>query len=174
MAKAKMDTVKIQTLQQENEILRQKLAAQEQIQSEMTNAVTDSLSREMKTIRQKGKKSANSITVQEEHDHMNISLWTKYGKRIGPMHPNNAIQTLNRFAEVKGVILTATQPTSEQIDAYKQTAEYKKMIKTEQAIRAVKDKSRRSGEMERLTKAIAKMAGVQDPSTLNTLAEASK
>lgn len=157
MAKEKVDMVKVQALEQENAILRQKLADQQAMQVEHVNALGGDLANEMKKIRQKGKKSAHSINVVEQNDHKNISLWTKYGKRIGPMHPDNAIQALNRFADY-GVMLSADQPTDAQIEAYKQTSEYKKMLKAEQERRTIKDKSRKSGQMEKFAAEIAKQS----------------
>lgn len=151
---AQVDTAKQQALEQENKILRQQVADAEKL----APALGDSLATEIKKIRQKGKASANSIVVTEHHDHKNISLWTKDGKRIGPMHPENAIQALNRFADI-GIILSADQPTAAQIEAYKQTAEYKARLAKETKRRAEKDKSRRSGQMDRLSAEIAKMSG---------------
>lgn len=151
---AQVDMAKQQALEQENKILRQQLADAEKL----TPALGDSLATEIKKIRQKGKASANSIVVTEHHDHKNISLWTKDGKRIGPMHPENAIQALNRFADI-GIALSADQPTAAQIEAYKQTAEYKSRATKEAKRRTEKDKSRRSGQMDRLSAEIAKMSG---------------
>lgn len=158
MADKKVEMAKLQALEQENIILRQQIADQEKMQSEMVNVLGGDISNEIKKIRAKGKSSANTIKVVEQNDHKNISLWTKWGKRIGPMHPENCIQALNRFADI-GVILTSDQPTVQQIEAYKSTAEYKKMSKWEQERRALKDKSRRSGQMEKLCAEIARMAG---------------
>lgn len=159
MADKKVDMAKQQALEQENIILRKKLADAEKLQSEFQNALGDNVFNEIKKIRQKGKSSATRLTVTEHHDHKNISLWTKYGKRIGPMHPDNAIQTLNRFADF-GIMLSADQPTDEQVEAYKQTSEYKAFEIKESKRRAIKQKSRRSGQMERLATEIAKMSGL--------------
>lgn len=153
-----MGKIDMERLEQENIILRKKVAELEKTKPEMENALGDNLSSEIKKIRQKGKSSANTITVTEKHDHKNISLWTKDGKRIGPMHPDNAIQTLNRFADI-GILLSADQPTDEQIKAYMQTAEYKVLMAKEAKRRATKEKSRRSGQMDRLCNEIAKMSG---------------
>ncbi len=149
---------KLKAAEEANAILTKQLADKEKISVEMTDVLGDRITNEIKKIRSKGKASANSITITEKHDHKNISLWTRDGKRIGPMHPDNAIQTLNRFADI-GVILTSDQPTVQQIEAYKSTAEYKKISKWEQERRALKDKSRRSGQMEKLCAEIARMAG---------------
>lgn len=154
MAQDKIDIAKQQALEQENKILKQRLADAEKL----IPVLGDSLATEIKKIRQKGKASANSIVVTEHHDHKNISLWTKWGKRVGPMHPENAIQALNRFADI-GVVLSADQPDAAQIEAYKQTAEWKARVAKESKHRAEKDKSKRSGQMDRLSAEIAKMSG---------------
>lgn len=154
MAKEKVDLARQQALEEENKILRQKIADQEMLQGKLG----DGLSNEIKKIRAKGKSSANVITVTERHDHMNISLWTKDGKRVGPMHPDNAIQALQRFADI-GIALSSDRPTAEQIGRYKDSAEWKAIEAKEAKRRAVKDKSRRSGQMEKLAAEIAKMSG---------------
>lgn len=152
------DLNKQEALAQENKILRDKIAAMELNRDTMVDVLGGNIANEMRKIRQKGKKSANSTKVTLECDHKNISLWTKYGKRIGPMHPDNAIQTLNRFADI-GIMLSADQPTSAQIEAYGQTAEYKDMMAKEKIRRARKDKSLKTGQMEKLANEIAKMSG---------------
>lgn len=156
MAKGNVD---IKKLEQENQILRQKLANQEQMQTDMVNVLGGDIASETRKIRQKGKSSANKIAIVEQNDHKNISLWTKRGKRVGPMHPDNAIQALNKFADI-GIMLSTDRPTREQIEAYEQTREGKKIIKQEQAVRARKNRSRKAGQLEKLTEAIAKMSGV--------------
>lgn len=158
MVKEKLDLLKTQALEEENKILRQKIADLEVNQHSMVNALGDGIANEMKKIRQKGRASANTITVTEKHDHKNISLWTKYGKRIGPMHPDNAIQTLNRFADI-GIILSSDQPTNEQIQAWSNSAEGKAFHKKELARREERLKSKKSGQMEKLANEIAKMSG---------------
>ena len=158
MVKEKLDMAKLQALETENAILKQKIAEQEKLQPEMVNVLGDPLGNEMKKIRRKGKSSANKITIVEKNDHINTSLWTKDGKEIGPMHPDNAIQTLYRFADL-GIMLTSDRPTASQVATYKETVEYKAKFKKETERRAIKDKSKRSGQMDRLCAEIAKMSG---------------
>jgi len=154
MVKENTEMAKLQALEQENIILKQRLADQEKL----VPALGDNLANEMKKIRQKGRSSANSITVTEHNDHTNIALWTKWGKRVGPMHPDNAIQALNRFADM-GIMLTVDKPTSEQATAWYNSAEGKAYQKKEADKHARRDKSRRSGQMDRLCAEIAKMSG---------------
>ncbi len=161
MVKEKVDNVNLakqQALEQENIILKNKVDQLEKSTSEMQNALGDSLSNEMKKIRMKGKSSANRIEITEKNDHRNIYLWTKWGKPLGPMHPDNAVQTLNRFADI-GVRLTVDRPTSEQLEAWSNSTEGKEYFRKEKAKRDIKDKSRRGGQMEKLAAEIARMSG---------------
>lgn len=113
---------------------------------------------EMQDIRKKGRVEAGTIQVKDFTDHKNISLWTKDGKRIGPMHRHNAEVAFRRFWDL-GIKLSATQPTMEQIEEYKKTAEYKAIQAKLAKARAIKNKSRKSGQMDRLAREIAKMSG---------------
>ena len=154
MADTKVDLVKQISLEEENKLLRQKLADFERL----SGGIGDRLSSEIKKIRLKGKSSANVIEVHERHDHKNISLWTRDGKRIGPLHPDNAIQALQRFGDL-GIHLSSDMPSADEIEAYKKTPEYRVATEKEAKRRATKDKSRRSGQMEKLATEIAKMSG---------------
>jgi len=152
------ENAKISALGQENILLRKKLKDTERLAAEQAKLSGGNLTSEINKIRSRAKPQADSVSVVISADHKNISIWTKEGKRIGPMHPDNAIQTLNRFAEL-GILLLADQPTAAQIEAYKQTPEYKILAKKESIRRAIKDKSRRAGQMEKLSAEIAKQTG---------------
>lgn len=137
---------------------------QEQINAQATipsgDGTMDRYMKEINDINKKGRVDSNKIQVIEITDHKNISLWTKAGKRIGPLHPHNARKTFELFWNMK-IQLSATQPTPEQIEAYKKTSEYKKIMEALARSRAIKDKSRKSGQMEKLTAAIARLTGVK-------------
>jgi hypothetical protein len=162
----KIDMAKLQALEQENRILRQKVEAAEAAKP-LTGAIADGLSSEMKKIRQRGKIGASTIVIRETCDYTPVSLWNKEGKQLGPMHPDNAVQTLNRFADI-GVVLTVDKPTPEQIAAYKETPEYKVLLAKETKRRATKEKSRRTGQMEKITDLMVKLYGVT-PEQLNSI-----
>lgn len=149
---------RIDILEEENKVLKRQLEESQKREATQELRHFDNLTSEIRKIKAKSKPSANSIIVKEVIDHKNISLWTKLGKRIGPMHPDNAIQTLHRFADI-GIFLTADQPTQEQINQYKETDEYKDLVKRETARRAIKDKSRKAGQLEKLANEIARMSG---------------
>jgi len=150
---------RLEQLEKENAALRAKVASDEAARSQAieTSPALDRISQEVKKIKAKGKSTANIITVTEKHDHKNISLWTRDGKRIGPMHQDNAIQTLERFANI-GIMLSVDKPTSEQLEAYSKTQEYQRKQEKNRQGREAKDKSRKSGQMEKLANEIAKMS----------------
>jgi len=160
MAKEKETKRNPEVIEQENIILRKQLEDANKLLAENARhpKPVDDLTSEIRKIKAKSKPSVSSILVKEITDHKNISLWNKLGKRIGPMHPDNAIQTLYRFADL-GIILTSDQPTQKDIEDYKKTDEYKAWEKSEADRRAVKDKSRKSGQIEKLAREIAKMSG---------------
>lgn len=152
----KADALRLQTLESENAILKKSLAEAET--HSMVNA-GDDLSSEIQKIKIRGKSTANKITVQTKHDHKNISLWTKWGKRIGPMHPDNCIATLHMFAQ-RGIALRVDKPTPAQLEAFGNSAEGKKYLKDELKKRAAKNGTRKSGSMDKFAKEIAKLSGV--------------
>lgn len=115
--------------------------------------------KELQNIKKLGRVEANQIKVVEKNDHKNISLWTKDGKRIGPLHPHNAERTLDLFWNKMGIELTAIQPTLAQIEEYKNTDEYKKKMAGLKASRDLKEKSRGKGKMDEYMKKIAEMSG---------------
>lgn len=133
----------------------------EKIRTEGNMQQDNSLSKymsEMDKIRRKGRVDSNKIKVHEFADHKNISLWTPEGKRVGPMHRTNAERAFKLFWEI-GVRLQVDQPTAEEIEAYKQTDEYKQKLAEHLKTREHKEKSRSKKSMDRIVKAIAEMSG---------------
>jgi len=126
---------------------------------------------ELKNIRRTARVTSDKIIIKEIADHKNISLWTKDGKKVGPMHKTNAERTLSRFYEDLGVILSTRQPTEEEISKYKRSAEYKKKMEKLNKSRAEKDKSRKAGQIEKLAQEIAKMSG-QTVEAINAILKA--
>jgi len=113
---------------------------------------------EMDNIKKKARVETDKIQVHEIADHKNISLWTKLGKRIGPLHRDNALKTFQTFFEL-GIMLSTDRPTLEQIEAYKLTDEFKAADAKFKTSRKIKEKSRKSGMMQKLAEEIAKMSG---------------
>ena len=119
----------------------------------------DVIQREIREMKKKAGSGAHSnIAWKEHHDHKNVSLWTREGKRVGPMHPDNLESTWQRFYDV-GIILLAKQPTPQQIEEYKQTDEYKEKEKKFLANRELKNKSKKPEQIDRLIKQMAEMTG---------------
>ena len=118
---------------------------------------------EMRQMREQGKNDANVIKYKDIHDHRNIRLWhtngREVGRSVGPIHPANAEETFQRFA-TKGVILSISRPSQESIDRYKSTEEYKSLMRIEEARRESKKTMSRENSVDKLTAAIAKLAGV--------------
>lgn len=114
---------------------------------------------EMNSIRRKARVESDKITVHEIVDHKNISLWTKWGKRIGPMHRDNALKAFDTFWNM-GIELSTDQPAQADIDAYWASDEGKAHQKAHEEKRAIKNKSRKSGQIEKLAKEIAAMSGM--------------
>jgi len=165
MAKAKtlkeaVDLAKIQALEEQNKILQQKVADLESSQSRPKSFVEDRLNSEMNKIRAKGQSQANRIKVYENCDYNPVTLYSKDGRVITNLHPDNAIQTLNRFAAI-GIALSTDKPTPQEMFDYQNTPEYKAREKKEQEVRARKQKTLRSGQFDKLSEQIAKLAGVK-------------
>ena len=157
MAKATQDQLdRIAQLELENEALRAQ-----------ANRTFSSVEDEMRKIDRKGRDTSGSILYHEVTDHRNITLWTKDGQRIGPLHPANAKRALLEFRGL-GIELSATQPTGEEVEAYQLTDEYKNKVKAENARRALKNKSRKTGQMDKLIATMEKVYGL-DKSQINNI-----
>ena len=167
-----MATTKEQAAQlaRENEALKAKISLLEAAQTPPEQQFAGSgIAEEMRKIRAKGKSQANVITVTEKNDHVNVTLWTPWGKPIGPLHPENAIQTLERWGTLLGVNLSVNKPTNEQQIAFQKTATWAKMQKAWEKKESWRVKSRRSGQMEKLIAEIAKSSGITAAALNNVL-----
>lgn len=137
---------------------KQKIADRGKVDvSKLDNSLAKHMTKIQK-LRKKGRVESSKIQVKMNVDHYNVSLWTKDGKRIGPLHPHNAVRTLERFQEL-GVELEVDQPTQDQIEAYKQTDEYKQKMEEHLRKREIKEQSRGKKQMDRICNEIAKMSG---------------
>lgn len=106
----------------------------------------------------KQKVGANRIEVKDITDHKNISLWTPWGKRIGPMHPNNARFAYHKFRRLGRILFTA-KPSEEAIQAYYKTPEYIAWKKKFDEKRAKKDESRSGAGLNKVIDAMVKITG---------------
>ena len=161
---AKVDMKKQEFTEQENILLKKRI---NELESAKSSLPLDNITDEIKRIKQKGRSTANTIQVKEYADHKNITLWTKDGVPIGPLHPDNAIQTLHRFADI-GIVLSADRPTAEQVEAYKQTNEYKEKEKAEIKRRKRREGTKRAGAVDRLIATLEKTYGL-DKSQINSV-----
>ena len=106
----------------------------------------------------KQKVGANRIEVKDINDHKNISLWTPWGKRIGPMHPNNARFCYHKFRRL-GRMLYVTKPSEAEIQAYYKTPEYIAFKKKDDADRKRKKDSKSGSGLDKVIDAMVKMTG---------------
>jgi hypothetical protein len=117
---------------------------------------------ELNMIHSLGKDTSNSIQVVEKNDHKNVSLWViaglNIGKRIGPLHPVNAEKTFKDFWS-RGIRLSTTRPTEKEIADYKATDEYKTLLEAHKKKRAIKDKSKKKENLEKLIEKMAELTG---------------
>lgn len=141
--------------------LREKVARL-QAEKEANSGFRPNVQAEIAKIRQTGKKTADKIVLKENNDHKNISLWVRkgvnYGKRVGPLHPDNAESTLLKFAE-KGMTLSVERPTDQEVKDYKETEEYKTDKAKVDKIRALKNKSKKPDQIDRLTEQMSRLTG---------------
>jgi len=119
---------------------------------------------ELEEIKKKGKNTAGEIKYKDVHDHTPIPLWRKDGKMIGPLHPANAEETFKRFYKL-GIILSVKKPMPDEIEAYKQTEEYKKIRSEKDRERTIR-KQKRNNNVEKLTESIEKLVGVKIENSL--------
>ena len=136
----------------------------QQLEAEKEAAVAQdgSYVKEMENLRKGQRQGLNEILVKEIAP-KTVSLWHvsghNVGKRVGPIDANNAEETFLRFAFFK-IRLSMTKPTSEWIEKYKETKEYKDAAAAEVKRRAGKNNSKKESEVEKLTQAIGKMQGI--------------
>ena len=156
----------------ELKLLRERLAAAEVekerlIQENKNNSAFN----EIENIRKRGKSTSGHIQYKDTKDYVPVVMWQvngiDVGRPRGPFHPTNAEDAFLRFSKI-GIILSVRKPSVEDIEKYKATDEYKKLSVQEEKRRKLKDRSRKESEVEKLTKAIADMAGI-DPKEVNRI-----
>jgi len=154
---------KLKRLEQENQELKELQSAK---------APSDDLSKYMSDINFLNKSKidnsgANKIVVQDISDHKNISLWTKWGKRVGPLHPNNAEYTYRKFynqAQGQGMSwkkLLVKQPTEQEVSVWLESEEGKSWSEMIKLDRKRKDKTKKKSEADKIVKAMAQQWGVK-------------
>jgi hypothetical protein len=97
----------------------------------------------------------HGIPFREISDHKNIMLYTALNKHVGPLHPENAKRTMERWKRA-GVQLYVTKRTPEQVEAFMQTDEYKNYIKKHEATRKIRHQQSSKGRTEAMVAEVAK------------------
>lgn len=95
------------------------------------------------------------LELSEKLDHPGIMLYTALNKRVGPLHPNNAVATMRRWKSA-GVQLYTVKRTDEQVKAFMETEEYKTYIKKFHAERKKRRQNSEKGRVENLVQQVAK------------------
>lgn len=149
-------TVDVSKLIEQNERLLAQIESMKQVDE---NPIASRYLNEINKIKKVARVDTDKIKVKEFTDHKNISLWTKWGKRIGPLHQTNALAALQRFFAL-GIMLTVDQPTKEQIEAYNESPEGKARLAEFKRVRELKDSSKKKGNLEKLIKQMAEQYGV--------------
>ena len=106
----------------------------------------------------KQKQGTNRIEVKEICDHKNISLWTEWGKRIGPLHPNNATFVYHKFRRL-GRILFVHKPSEESIVAYYKSPKFLRWKEDFDKDRTLKKKSKSKDGLEQVLNKMAEITG---------------
>jgi len=150
--------VDMEKLVAENQKLIQQIESMKLTQVD-DNPVASRYLNEINKIKKVARVDTDKIKVKEFTDHKNISLWTKWGKRIGPLHQTNALAALQRFFAL-GIMLSVDRPTQEQIDSYNESPEGQKRIAEFKRVREMKDASKKKGNLEKLIKQMAEQYGV--------------
>lgn len=96
----------------------------------------------------------NRLPFSEKNDHKNIMLYTAINKRVGPLHPENARRTMARWKRA-GVQLYTFPRSDVQVEAFKETPEYKEYMKKRIADRAKRKAQSSKGRTENMIKSIA-------------------
>lgn len=101
----------------------------------------------------------HGIPLRETCDHKNIMLYTAINKRVGPLHPDNARRTMERWRK-SGVQLYTAPRTPEQLEAFKQTDEYKEHIAKHEAQRKLRHQQSSKGRTEKMIEDVARATAV--------------
>lgn len=127
--------------------------------------------KELEAIKKKGKSAADHIQYKDILDYTPITLYHTNGLRIGKemknLHPSNAEYTFKAFDRI-GIRLSMRKPTMEEVERYKETDEYKKLRSVHDIELSRFKKSTKASEIDKLTEAISKMAGIK-PENLNKI-----
>lgn len=151
---SKVKDLELQLAQTREQLKQMKVLSQ----PESSDQIGNMLMNELQALKKKSNVSTGSIPIKYVDDHKNIPLYTMLNKVIGPMHPDNAKSTMERFYAA-GYPLFLTPRTPEQIEAYKQTDIYKKREAVRQKDRERKTSKKPVAQLEKFAKIIAQETG---------------
>lgn len=98
----------------------------------------------------------NRIPFREISDHKNVMLYTAINKHVGPLHPDNAKRTMERWKRA-GVQLYVTKRTDEQVKAYLDSDEGKREMAKHAALRKARHMQSSKGKTEKMMTEIARV-----------------
>lgn len=98
----------------------------------------------------------HKIPFRETSDHKNVMLYTAINKPVGPLHPDNAKRTMERWKRA-GVQLYVTKRTDEQVKAYLESKEGKDMMAKHEALRKQRRSQSSKGKTEKMMTEIARV-----------------
>ena len=98
----------------------------------------------------------NGIPFRETADHKNVMLYTVLNKCVGPLHPDNAKRTMERWKRA-GVQLYVTKRTDEQIKAWKESPEGIRELAKHKALREQRHRQSTQGKTEKMMADIARV-----------------
>ena len=102
------------------------------------------------------KSNPYGIPLRETSDHKNIMLYTVINKPIGPLHPDNAKRTMERWKRA-GVQLYVTKRTEEQVKAWLESSEGIREMAKHKALRDQRHKNSSKGKTEKMMTEIARV-----------------
>jgi hypothetical protein len=117
-----------------------------------------SLDNELANIRREMNKSSPTRMVYRViDDHKNIYLYTGSNHRVGPLHPNNAIETMLRWAK-SGVTLYSRKRTEEEVEEFKRSAVWQEFIEENKRRRDAIKKKDNNEVVDKIVNMLAKVS----------------
>jgi hypothetical protein len=113
-----------------------------------------SLMEEMRKLNSSQTVMTGGIPVRTIDDHRNIPLYTQLNKVIGPLHPHNAKQTMERFYAA-GYPLFITPRTPQQVEEYRNSSLGKAREAQRQKEYERKKSNTKQGRINELAKIVA-------------------
>jgi hypothetical protein len=111
----------------------------------------------------KNQQGSQQIAIRHFTDHKKAALYHTngfhIGKKIGPLHPGLLDYTFTVFKN-KGITLSITCPTQEEIEAYKTTQEFKDAEEAQKRNKPHRYKKQTPDETQRIIAQFAKVIGV--------------